>query len=365
MSHSQLHLHQFLAAGKSEGQAGVYRLWVPGEAVVCHQLKLPAAARRRWTETLPWMLEDQLIDEPANLHFSLGRADANDQVTALSVPREQMDRWMSLCESGPGKVSAVLPDYLALPWEEGGLSLLVEGERWIVRCGATEGYAGNETFVAALLGSQVASQPDAPISYLGPKERMPGFVEGRGRHLADALDWSFCDYPQELNLLRGEYRQAGSFKSLVGWLPAAAAILLFALLASGYGAANYFRIKAEVPLLQADLSTTYRALLGGTPPRSDIRSITEGAIAFRENQYLATQTAPLSLLVELDTFLSGCSSCQVRSIVANEQSVELVMSASDPVLERLTEVTDFNVKIDSIDETLVRATATFGGSGDG
>lgn len=365
MNVNQLHLHQYLAAGNTESQTASHRLWVPGERVVCHKLKLPAAARRKWSETLPWMLEDQLIDEPTNLHFSISRASADDQVAALSVPREQMDQWLSLCESGPGRVTALLPDYLALPWEEGGLSLLIVGERWLVRCGASEGYAGDAAFVQALLVAQLANQPDAPISYIGPMEQMPDFISGRGRHLADTLDWSFCDYPQELNLLHGEYRQARSFKSLISWVPAAAAALFFVLMAGGYGFANYSRLNSEIPLLQADLSSTYRALLGGTVPRSDIRSATEQVIAFRENQYLATQSAPLSVLVELDAFLSGCNSCQIQSVVAGDQSVELTMSASEPVLARLSGATDVEVELDQLDESTVKVIATPRGSNDG
>lgn len=365
MSFSQLHLHQYLAFTEIEKHAGQYRLWVPGEKVVCHRVKMPAAARRKWTETLPWMLEDRLIDEPGKLHFCLGRADAEDEVTALSVPRGQMEQWLSLCESGSGRVVSMLPDYLALPWEEGGLSLMVEGDRWIVRCGAAEGYAGNREFITALLSAEMANQPNVSISYIGPEASMPDFVGERGRHLADSLDWSFCEYPQAFNLLHGEYRQAKSFKSLKSWWPTAAAVLLFILLASGYGVANYYRIDKEIPLLQADLSSTYRALIGSAPPTSDFRQATQRVIAFREDQYLATQGVPLSVLVELDTYLSGCSSCEIQSFSATEQGAELFMSASDNVLDRLANANDLNVDINRQDETIVKVTATPRGGNDG
>lgn len=364
MSANQLHLHQYLALGQDQRQLGQYHLWVPGETVVSHKLKMPAAARRKWAETLPWMLEDELIDEPGNLHFSLGRADAEDQVTALSVPREQMEQWRSLCESGAGKVTALLPDYLALPWEEGGLSLLIDGDRWLVRCGAVEGYAGDSAFVEAVLTAQLASRPNAPISYIGSKALMPGLAEGRGRHLADSLDWSFCDCPLEFNLLRGEYRQANSFKSLKSWWPTAAAAMLLVVLASGYAITNYSRLNDEIPLLQADLSATYRSLLGSAPPTNNFRSAAQGAIGFRENQYLATQSIPLSVLVELDTFLSGCNSCQIQSVIASDERVELVMSADEPVLDRLAAISGLNVNIDAVSETEVKVVVVPGGAND-
>lgn len=364
MSIVQMHLHQYLAEGRGEN-AAQFRLWVPGESVHCHQLTMPAAARRKWTETLPWMLEDHLIVDPSQLHFAMGRADAADHVTALSVPHEQMEQWCSLCDPNSGRVVSMLPDYLALPWEEGGISLLVEADRWIVRCGKAEGYAGDEAFVTSILAGQVAGRPEVSVSFIGPKTAMPSFIEGQGRQLAESLDWSFCDYPLEFNLVRGEFRPTASLGALKKWWPSAAAIVLFVGMSLGYGVANYHRMTAEIPLLQADFSSTYRALLGGAPPSSGLRTATENAIAFRENQYLATQSSPLAELIELDTFLSGCSSCQIQSVVAKEGQVQFVIAAGQTVLDRLSNFSDLDVEIEQMDGDAVRVTASPTGGPDG
>ena len=67
-----------------EGPAGdatdLAHLWVPSEYTSIHYVDVPTAPRRKWMDIIPWMLEDKLLQDPSETHFSLIH-ETTDQLT--------------------------------------------------------------------------------------------------------------------------------------------------------------------------------------------------------------------------------------------------------------------------------------------
>ena len=47
-------------------------LWVPSERVTCIALMHRLLRRRKWSELIPWILEDRLLQPVEDMHFVIG-----------------------------------------------------------------------------------------------------------------------------------------------------------------------------------------------------------------------------------------------------------------------------------------------------
>ncbi len=89
---------------------------------------------------MPYALEDQLIDDIEALHFALGQAPDGDRLPVATVDHAVLRGWLETCAQAGLTPVAVIPDPLLLPWQEGDWSVLLDGQRIVVRTGRWEGF---------------------------------------------------------------------------------------------------------------------------------------------------------------------------------------------------------------------------------
>ncbi len=230
-------------------------VWVPAEAVVCHLVTVPEVPRRKWRAMVPWMLEELLLDSPERLEFVFGDRDDQGRVPVLVVSRDTLGDWRRRAVEAGGEVAQLVPDFFALPWGEGEVTVAPLGERALLRFGAREGTAGPLALIWALARNLLAEDGERRLRLLGEKETLPedlpepAVVEPAGDlFAASAPPWLGFEPERQ----RAARRQ--------GWsVPARAAAVLAGLLVVLAGSAHL----VETRRMEAQAAHLEEALRGG------------------------------------------------------------------------------------------------------
>ncbi|PIE83402.1 MAG: type II secretion system protein GspL [Candidatus Contendobacter odensis] len=206
-------------------------LIVPGESINLHYTPLPGRKRAIWPRAIPYMLEDQLVEDVENLHFALGSVPEHDHLPVAVVAHTTLRNWLHTCERAGITPSVVIPDILLIPWTENGWSILQEGERAIVRTGRWEGFVTEHDTFTMMLDLAKAGQ-DSPqhLHIWNRSGTVPLLAESQPdisieHHNAESLALFAANYQpaKTLNLLQGLYaRQTPWQRWLRPWRTAAA-----------------------------------------------------------------------------------------------------------------------------------------------
>ncbi len=144
-----LHWHSASGAGNGrveefaalpESRHAELVLAVPGEKVLLQQVDFAAHERRLLRQTIPFSLEEQLLDDVAAQHFALGPIDGQ-QVPVAVVERQWLADWLLRCQRAGLDIKHAVPEVLLLPWEPDSWSLRLQGSRWLVRVDRWRGFA--------------------------------------------------------------------------------------------------------------------------------------------------------------------------------------------------------------------------------
>jgi type II secretion system protein L len=115
-------------------------LVVPAQKVLLRDVAFAPKERRLLRQTVPYSLEEQLIDDVDTQHFALGSIGDN-QVPVAIVEKQWLYDWLQQCAQAGLDIKRVLPEQLLLPYREHCWTLRIEPQRWLVRIGAYRGFA--------------------------------------------------------------------------------------------------------------------------------------------------------------------------------------------------------------------------------
>lgn len=240
-------------------------LAVPGAAVTLTTAQAPRRNQRAWRQALPYALEDQLATDVAQLHFALSATETGRQTAIAVIARERLESWLAALREQRLTAVAAYPDMLLLPLPAHGWSLLVDGDRVLVRSGPTGGFVTETVNLALLLRQALASATDEPeILHLWGQLTPPPELgvtwqsEPAAPPLA-VLRRGLAAPP--LNLLQGDY---GPASGVARWLkPWRAAALLTAMIVASQLANNvleYVRLEQAHARLERTEVQLYRRI---------------------------------------------------------------------------------------------------------
>ena len=205
---------------------------VPGETVTLLELPRVAGTDRQLTQALPALVEEQLVAPVELQHLAWWPAGDGDRLCVAAVLRAEMDGWLARLRAAGLEPDVLMPDALALPWQDARPLLLVDAERFVLRLGEACALAGSPAelpgFVAAMgLADPVAglatwAVADAPTPW--PARRI---VE----HALHAL--AAGERAASVNLLQGDYsprRRTRRLDATWRWALGAVALALLTLL---------------------------------------------------------------------------------------------------------------------------------------
>ena len=115
-------------------------VWTPAGATLLTRVNLPTRRRAKILQALPYALEDQLLEDPAQLHFAW-TAQADGSLVVAVTARERVRAWLGGLTTVGLRPQALCPVTLAVPLADDGWSLaFADGHCWL-RTGALTGFA--------------------------------------------------------------------------------------------------------------------------------------------------------------------------------------------------------------------------------
>ncbi len=234
----------------------------PSDAVRLKTFEVDAAEIKHLSRSLPFLLEDDVVDDIDALHFA--RQPLSDQRwLAGIVARDEVARWQSAM--GEAFEGPWVPECLLLPWQQGEVCVLVEDTTALIRVDEWQGARIEHALLAAL----IAALPEAPgaIVLYGQDqaadmalipEHLRAVCQWRQGGFGSALMISRAEAPM-FNLRQGEFAPRLPLQRWWGhWRRVAIAAGVAVTLSLGANVAEYQRLKAENVALRAAVQDSYR-----------------------------------------------------------------------------------------------------------
>lgn len=259
------------AAVAANGQRAV--VLVPGIECLLTTVQVPGHNRKKLLQAAPYALEEQLSDEVENLHFAVAAAPEDGVWPVAVISNAYMEMLQQQLAEAGLDVQQVIPELLAIPYQENEISVLLDGDQALVRTGRTTGYAVDAENLGMLLTAGQSEDEPLPAlrMFAVPGTLLPETIEydGEARVMPIAGD------PLEvfvqgvdagaINLLQGRFSRAAEWGQVLRPWRATAALLLVGILVSNVVmGVDYFRLSRESEQLHAQIETTFKSALPET-----------------------------------------------------------------------------------------------------
>lgn len=192
---------------------------LPGNECLIKRVEIPKGAARQFDSMLPFLLEDEVAQDIEDLHLTVLDKDAT-HATVCGVEREWLKQALDTFREANIIFRKVLPDTLALPLEEQGISALQIDQHWLLRQSNYQAVSISEAWLAMFLQSDWVA--------LGDEEQSPTIFSYTALPSDDVQQQSGIEWqakPAELvmsllsqqaitssvNLLTGTFKTKSSF----------------------------------------------------------------------------------------------------------------------------------------------------------
>ena len=235
---------------------------LPSAAIRLTSIAVDPAEARHLVRSLPFMLEDAVVEPVERLHFAR-KVLSSEQWAVAIVQRELMADWLGLL--GADSTAPCVPECLLLPWQEGECCILIEHESALLRYGEAEG----ARVEANLLGPLLQSMPSRPFTIVIYGENRESDCELVPAELRDRVQWRQGSFGKAIMLTTPD---AGLFDLRQGdfaprlplmrwwntWQRVAVAAGIVLALQIGSDVIQYQRLKAENLALRSAIQASYR-----------------------------------------------------------------------------------------------------------
>ena len=321
-------------------------LWVPSERVGLHSIPIPSAPERKWAELIPWMLEDRLLQPVGEMHFVVvGRDD--QQLHILAVSQQDMREWLRIADNAGVAASAMAPDFMALTWEAGIVSVGWREGMLLVRDGIYSGFAASPKLGWVMLDGILKNSSVMPrLSISLPDEDMvPEHLREAASINSSSIDWQFTSFPS-LNLMSAEFKPKAASSVWFHWWPVAVSTFAVLFLAVFYLQVASRALEADVLTLEQQLLTSHTRVFGGAKPSlSEFRSIAESKIDRLFKQQKSLQQEPLVGIAALNSFMTACQ-CELHSMIANKSGVQLKLSGGSKLMAKSLNIKGYQLSLE-------------------
>ncbi|WP_192889739.1 type II secretion system protein GspL [Vibrio bathopelagicus] len=245
---------------------------LPGNECLIKRVEIPKGAARQFDSMLPFLLEDEVAQDIEDLHLTILDKDAS-HATVCGVDREWLKHALELFREANITFRKVLPDTLAVPFEEQGISALQIEQHWLLRQGNYQAVSISEAWLPMFLQSDwvVASEEDQATTIFSYTAMPSDDVQQQS-----GLEWQAK--PAELvmsllsqqaiissvNLLTGTFKTKSSFSKYwrVWQKVAIAACLLVAVIVTQQ-VLKVQQYEAQAEAYRAESERIFRAVLPG------------------------------------------------------------------------------------------------------
>ena len=321
-------------------------LWVPSERIGLHSIDIPSAPERKWAELIPWILEDRVLQPVEEMHFVVAARD-DQQVHILAVSQQDIREWIRIADNAGIAAVAMAPDFMALDWEPGILSVGWREGMLLVRDGINSGFAALPAVGWVMVDSILKSTNVIPrLSISLPDEDMvPEHLRAEANINSSSVDWQFSAFPA-VNLMTAEFKPKAARPVWFQWWPVAASTIAVLLLTVIYLQLASRSFEAEVSDLQQHLLTSHSRVFGGAKPAlAEFRSSAEARIEQLFKQQKSLQAEPVAALSALDAVMNACQ-CELQAMTASKSGVQLKVLSGSKLLNKSLNVPGYQISLE-------------------
>jgi general secretion pathway protein L len=305
-------------------------LVVPAQKVLLHSVAFAAHERRLLRQTVPYSLEEELIDDVGEQHFALGAVEG-EAVPVAVVQRQWLSEWLARCSAAGLDIKRALPEQLLLPWRPGCWTLLAQAEQWLVRLGPYRGFAlepASAALALQLLLDDAAELPERllvstaePLEQLLPQ--LPELLRGIVEPLENADPVLPAVGEPALDLLQGAFARTLPWRRWWReWRRPAIALGIALAVQWGVMLVQHFQLQKRNVALRQQIEQIYR----GVEPRG---VVTEPERQLRRKvEALRGQRggAVMPLLQQVGSAVTGVAGVKIQNMTYNERQGEIRLS---------------------------------------
>ena len=251
---------------------------VPGQQVLLTTVEIPPKQRRHLRKVLPFLVEEQLAEDIAQLHIATGiQENENSRLPVAVVRKSLMQGWLQALQAAGFVPHVMLPETLVMPSHSQAWSLLHDGNTVWLRTGPYNMFAVEPIMLPGLVGLLIGQKTPGTVSiechlsgtaheddtaqqlmqlqqtYTQISLRVKG-----GNPIMDIFCDGYMDHSTSrgpfLNLLQGEFQPLGSGSATaktVQGLVKIAAIWFIAMVVINVSGAHYFSSRSDEVRTQA------------------------------------------------------------------------------------------------------------------
>lgn len=331
-------------------------LWVPSERVTVHRIDAPTAPQRKWSELIPWILEDRLLQPVEDMHFVIGAVTTEDDKKLIDVSvvsKQDMREWLRIAENASVTPSALVPDYFALPYEEGRISMVWREGAFLVRDAAGSGFSAPPALAWSLVRRLSEAAEIAPrLSISVPDETLvpEDLLEDADINAAD-IDWPLCEFPLSADLLTGEFAASATRQANSGsWLSTAALFVLAVVLGFGYLQVSNAHLEETVSALEKQVSSGFGNVFAGKKAEPEnIRTSGELLLENMFKQRESSEAPAMKVLVGLEQFMTACN-CDLESLSVSDTKIQLELKNASKLKVADLKIPGFKVSSKKVGE---------------
>ena len=235
----------------------------PADAVRSLTLSIAPEEIKHLQRALPFMLEESVLEDVANLHFAASRVD--DDVHSIAVvARAEIAAWSQELPDSLQNVPWV-SEALCLPWSPGECTVVFETQHAVVRWGQAEGGRIEYALLPDLMESiglqeqtLVVYTVDQAVAQAMIPSQLHGAIQWRKGGFSEAL--LLADpHPPGPDLRQGEFApRLPLARWWAVWQRVALTLVVACILKTGFSVADYQTLKAEDLQLRQAIQTSYR-----------------------------------------------------------------------------------------------------------
>ena len=345
-------------------------LLVPARDLLHTDIHLPTRKRSQMIQALPFAMEDQVGSDIDTLHFALGALTTGGEAAVHVVSRDRMDQWSDAAKGINLRLLRICSDLYLVPYREGEWSLLIQGERTLIRTAADQGSELATSALQILLQdlyevTNKDKRPERIVIYStdsGGEFLTPVFADTEVEYhpissIREVMTpASLKSLGRSINLLQGEYGQNQRLGKIVGpWRFAAMLLLLISL----FYAADWLLIHQQRQELDQKLANAVEELYRQTFP--DARHIVNPRVQMERHLQSLSQPSQQNgfsrLLVRIAQPLKDLSGAKIDNLRYRPGEISLNLTLKGlPQLDQLKQ----KLKLVGVDATIDSASSRDG-----
>ncbi len=313
---------------------------IDSSCINLESVNVPSQNRQRQLQAVPFALEDNLAVDIEDMHFALGKKQADDLLPVISITRSLLDEILEQFKQSNIFISHLSADSLALPVAENSWTILLDTDSAIIKTDHFTGHYCDRDNLPVIISALIKKSEHPP-------ENIIFFHQDNDQHAADLLasiDASisiktYSEYPltifapdledaHELNILQGDYAPKRESSALLKpWKSVAAIAGVWIILQLVYASIEINQLEEKNLQLTQQIEKEFKRVNPGARKFHNIKKRMERKLKELRGGGGKSDQVFLQILSEAAPVLSNNKNIDIRGIVYKGKHIDMDISA--------------------------------------